>query len=247
MNAFAVGGFVANILLAALLGHFVLKGYLRVFITRKIIHITFYLLPFIVLKTVPAEYLQNYGPSLALMAFLKLVLYMKPVRSRSRLLTKAFASLDRPEDQPYTLALLSVQKVMHLVILYAGKYFYPGYMSERVFYDIAYLTLALGDGLAEPIGRLVKSPRYKTFSIFPTRGNYRTVAGSSCVFVTTFLLIYYMYPTHGVDFYLQLLIVPVVATAIEAMSPSTLDAAFLFFGIYFCQAYINHLYILATV
>ncbi len=196
---------------------------------------------------VPSEYLDNYGPSLVAMALLKLILYSKPLRSRSLLLGKAFASLDRPEDQPYTLALLTVQKVMHLGILYAGRYFYPGYMSEIVFYDIAYLSLAIGDGLAEPIGRLVKSPRYKTFSIFPTRGNYRTLAGSSCVFLTTFLLIYYLYPTSGVDFYLQLLIVPVAATIIEALSPSTLDAAFLFFGVYFCQALVNHLYIVATV
>jgi hypothetical protein len=238
-NEFALICFATNLITAYLLGRFVVWGKIPVFVSRKIIHVLFFFLPFLMSITVDRGLLTNFRSSLAFFAVLKLILYMQPIRERIRPLNYCFAALDRPEDRPHTLALLAIQKVSFIAIMSLGLYFTPEFNKPFLFYAIAYLTLTFGDGLAEPIGRTVKSYRYRVYSLFNTRENYRTVAGSACVFVVVFLLVFLIYPQGRPEFLYQLLLAPVVATALEAVSPKSLDAPVLFFGTFFFLQFID--------
>lgn len=242
LNFFALICFLTNLLTAYFLGRLVVAGRVPVFISRKILHITFYLMPFVIVRTVDLSLLRYFGLSLAFFAMLKLALYTKIVRERVSFLNYCFAALDRPEDRPYTLRLLFIQKASHALIINLGKFLSPDFMKPAIFFSVAYLTLTFGDGLAEPVGRLVKSYRYKVFSIYQTRENYRTVAGSLCVYFAALLLVYFYYPESKPEFIYQLMFIPVLATLFEAWSPRAMDAPFLFFGVFFSMHFIANVF-----
>lgn len=225
-----LGLVVVNFLLHWLLGALVLRKVLPVFVTRKIIHITFYTIPFLLRANLDRSLMAGFAFSFTLGSLIRLMLFADFFQKRSSILRVCFAALDREEDRPYSFYLLAIQKIGKLLVINATKLMAPELLRPRRFYAIALLAVALGDGLAEPIGRWIKSPRYRTYSVFKTRGNYRTLAGSGCVYIVVFLLICYFWPSDRPDFYYQLLIVPVVATLLEAFSPKSIDNPTIFAG-----------------
>lgn len=233
LNSFALICFLSNLLCAYFLGRLVLKKSFPVFYSRKIIHILFYPMPLVIARTFVRSLLTGFGYSLAVMAIVKLILYMEYFRKRIPFLKYCFAALERPEERPYSLHLLAIQKFSFIIIMNLGKWMNPHFMTPFIYYMIAYMTLALGDGLAEPVGRTIKSYKYRVYSVFKTRENYRTVAGSLCVFIVPFLTILLYYPRAQPEFIYQLLLVPVIAMVLEAISPKALDAPILFFGTFF--------------
>jgi phytol kinase len=241
-NLLAIICLIVNLATAYILGRFVLKNQIPVFISRKVIHIIFFFMPFVLVRTVPRAWLPGFGIWLSIFAVLKLLLYTKFVRSRLGFFDTCFAALDRPEDRPYNLALLAAQKLTFILIINASVYLSPAMMRQPVFYSIAYLTLTFGDGLAEPVGRLVKSRKYKVFSLFNTKANYRSLAGSSCVYIAALFLVYFFYPDHRPEFVFQLLFIPLIATLLEAFSPKAMDAPFLFFGTFMSMHLVNYVY-----
>jgi phytol kinase len=230
INLIGFGLALINFLLAYGLGHLVVRQVLPVYVSRKILHISFYLLPLFARAWIPRVYLHHLGLSYTVGVLIHFLLYAQTFRNRSRFLNISFASLDREEDRPFSMRLLLLQKAEKLLVVNASYLFSYQFLKPRVFYLVAYFAVTFGDGLAEPVGNWIKSPKYKTYSLFATRGNFRTVAGSACVYAVTALLIIWLLPHHDPHFFLQLLIVPVAATLLEALSPKTLDNPFVFGG-----------------
>ena len=80
-----------------------------------------------------------------------LIIYIKPIRSNSRLIQRMFLSFDRPEDQPNTLLWLSTQiTVGYLILVPIIIYFFTIGFGDLIFIPI--LVNGIGDGLAEPVG-----------------------------------------------------------------------------------------------
>ena len=89
---------------------------------------------------------------------------------------------------------------------------------------------AIGDGLAEPIGVRFGKHKYRSFSLFPFIKNkyHRTLEGSAAVYMSSLfvLLLYRNFFTIS-QFTYALLLLPIIVTIAEAISPHTQDSAFL--------------------
>lgn len=229
-NLLAVFPIICNLTYAYGLGRLVQRNVMPVYVSRKIMHVVFLLLPFWMVRFAPRVLMADFTLNLGIFWFLNLALYTQVVRSKIPFFNTCFAALDRPEDRPFSLRLLVVQKISFLVIFAAVRNLNEGLFDAPVFYTIAFMTVVFGDGLAEPIGRTIRSYRYRTFSIFRTGNNFRTLAGSACVFLVSWLLIFNFYPPDRPEFILQLILVPFVATATEGFAPKTLDNALLFYA-----------------
>ena len=158
-----------------------------------------------------------------------LIIYIKPVRNKSRIIQRMFLSFDRPEDRPNTLLWLSTQiTVGYLVLIPSIIYFFKFGYSDLILIPI--LVNGIGDGLAEPVGVRFGKHHYETKAMFTDKTYVRTLEGSACVLITGFIVVamHFDYFT-TIQFVLAMLIVPIVMTLTEAYSPHTWDTPFLMF------------------
>jgi hypothetical protein len=155
-------------------------------------------------------------------------LMIRPIRSRVRLLYLGHRSFDRPEDRPYTLIwFISQMLAIGLLLVPMSQYF----VSKGVWslYLIAAISNGLGDGLAEPIGKVFGKKKYKVTALFTQREYTRSYAGSACVAFFTTLGILINIPVLSTGELIALLaILPALLTLIEAKSPHTWDNFFMY-------------------
>jgi hypothetical protein len=155
-------------------------------------------------------------------------LMVRPVRSRVRLLYLGHRCFDRPEDRPYTLIWFMTQMLaIGLLLVPMSQYF----ASHGVWslYLIAAMSNGLGDGLAEPIGKVFGKKKYKVRALFTKREYTRSYVGSACVFFFTTLGILINIPILSTGELIALLaILPALVTIIEAKSPHTWDNFFMY-------------------
>jgi dolichol kinase len=103
------------------------------------------------------------------------------------------------------------------------------------YYDLLHLMFlpvlinGIGDGLAEPVGVRFGRHRYQTRALFTGKKYVRSLEGSACVFLTSLIVIVVMrsYFSHE-QFVVTLLVVPILMTLTEAISPHTWDTPFIF-------------------
>ena len=133
--------------------------------TRKINHFALFFIPLFIDNILPIQ------PSIELMiigsfvAVSGLIIYIKPIRSNSRLVQRMFLSFDRPEDRPNTLLWLSTQIIVgYLILVPIIIYFFSIGYSNLILIPI--LVNAIGDGLAEPVGIRFGRLKYKTYALF---------------------------------------------------------------------------------
>ena len=155
-------------------------------------------------------------------------LMIRPIRSKVRLLYLGHRSFDRPEDRPYTLIWFMTQMLaIGLILVPMSQYF----ASHGVWslYLIAAMSNGLGDGLAEPIGKVFGKKKYKVRALFTKREYTRSYVGSACVFFFTTLGILINIPILSTGELIALLaILPALITIIEAKSPHTWDNFFMY-------------------
>ena len=140
------------------------KG-VKVNYTRKINHFALFFVPMFLENILPE------GPSIesiiigSFLAVGGLLIYIKPLRNKSRIIERMFLSFDRPEDRPNTLLWLSTQITFGYLILVPTIIFFIsiGY-GELILIPI--LVNGIGDGLAEPVGVRFGRLKYKTFALF---------------------------------------------------------------------------------
>ena len=204
------------------------KG-VKVNYTRKINHFCLFFIPMFLDKIIPIE------PSLELMIFggifaiASLIIYIKPIRLKSKIIQRMFLSFDRPEDRPNTLLWLSTQTAVgFLVIIPFIIYFFTIGYEELILIPI--LVNGIGDGLAEPVGVKFGRLKYKTYALFSKIKYQRTIEGSACVFLTSAIVILFFQPGFtSPELICALIVFPIVMTFAEAFAPHTWDTPFLFF------------------
>lgn len=165
----------------------------------------------------------------ALLGFiLPYILMVRPIRSRVKPLYYCLRSFDRPEDRPYTLLwFISQMLAIALFQMPMTQYF----VSEGVWslYLISAFANGLGDGLAEPIGKIYGKKKYKVIALFSNREYTRSYVGSATVFIATAIGVLINYSVlSAIQFSILLVVMPPLMTIIEAKSPHTWDNAFMF-------------------
>ena len=203
------------------------KG-VKVNYTRKINHFALFFVPMFLDNILPVK------PSIesiiigSFLAVGGLIIYIKPVRNKSRIIQRMFLSFDRPEDRPNTLLWLSTQiTVGYLILIPIMIYFFTIGYGDLILIPI--LVNGIGDGLAEPVGVRFGRIKYKTYALFSKITYERTVEGSACVFFTSIIVIIFFHSGFtSSEFICALIIFPIVMTLAEAFAPHTWDTPFLF-------------------
>jgi len=208
-----------------LLGRQVRKRGWKVGYTRKAHALMLYFLPYIAMQG-PSPYPWTVTASITLGVFMLLLMLMSaPIRSRVPALATAFASIDRPEDRPFTLTWLitSVIAVWGIVIAwYLAAPETVGYMF------VAFFISGIGDALAEPVGLYFGRHPYTTKALGTDRTYIRTWEGSATVFVSGIVAVLLL---HGLALDARgvaaLALFPIVGALVEARSPHTWDQPFI--------------------
>ena len=203
------------------------KG-VKVNYTRKINHFALFFIPMFIDNIIPVQ------PSIELLiigsfvAIASLIIYIKPIRTNSRLIQRMFLSFDRPEDRPNTLLWLSTQiTVGYLILVPIIIYFFTIGFGDLIFIPI--LVNGIGDGLAEPVGVRFGRLKYKTYALFSKIKYERTIEGSACVFFTSIIvIIFFQSGFTSSEFICAIIVFPIVMTLAEAFAPHTWDTPFLF-------------------
>lgn len=208
------------------------KG-VKVNYTRKVNHFVLFLFPVLLDSLFPYENSLYTLVISAIVAIIPLLMYVEPIRSRNRVIALMFLSFDRPEDRPHTLRWLLTQTIVgYLVMIPMGVIFFTMGLEYLIFIPV--LINGLGDGLAEPVGIRYGRHSYNVRALFTEKKYVRTVEGSLCVFMASFLIIFLFGPMFPTQFQLivALLVVPIVMTIAEAISPHTWDTPLLFLAGY---------------
>lgn len=209
----------------------VYKG-VKVNYTRKILHFSLFLIPIFLNYVFPYE--MTFGLFLigSVIAMSTLILYIKPLRKRVALFQMMFNAIDRPEDRPYTLLWLSTQVVVGWLVIIPSIMLFVLYGLESLIL-IPVLITAIGDGLAEPVGVRFGRHKYKVKALTSNRTYYRSLEGSSCVFIASLLIVGVHYAHFSPpQFIAAMVLMPVVMTLTEAFSPHTWDSPTLFLAGY---------------
>lgn len=203
------------------------KG-VKVNYTRKINHFVLFLVPVYVDRAFAYEESFGYFILGAVAALISLIIYIEPVRSRIKVISLMFLSFDRPEDRPHTLLWLSTQIAAGYLVLIPMVVLYYYYDLLHLMF-LPVLINGLGDGLAEPVGVRFGRHRYQTRALFTGKKYVRSLEGSACLFLTSLIVIIVAssYFSHE-QFIVAMLVVPVLMTLTEAISPHTWDTPFIF-------------------
>lgn len=163
-----------------------------------------------------------------------------PIRTRVPMLNTVFASINRPEDEPYTLRWLSTEAVATSAII---MIFFPiiSYFTRNfvVDYGVLYSVMlipvfasGIGDALAEIVGKKWGRHHYTTHAIFGNRTYTRSLEGSAMVFLTTLIvgiIIAAQFSFQMPIFYWKaFILLPITLTLAEAKAPHTWDNPLLY-------------------
>lgn len=209
-------------------GLLVIHKNVKVNYTRKINHFLLFFVPIFLNRGYVHEESIGLFVIGAFLAVAKFIFYIRPIRDRVPFIKVMFRSFDRPEDRPYTLLWLVTQTAAGYFVLIPMSALFArmGYLDLAI---IPILIYGIGDGLAEPVGVRFGKYKYRTLALFTRREYYRTLEGSSVVYVTSLIVTaaYYSYFTPA-QLIVALIAVPVIMTLVEAVSPHTWDAPTLF-------------------
>ena len=208
------------------------KGYIttsknkwfKVNYTRKIQHFAAYLVPLLSPPTEPLGILPHLWESLFVL-FMFLVL-IKPIREFSTFFMLQFNSLDRVEDRPNTLKWIVLGNMLPgLLIITVFKQVFEICLNLSLLPTVVVLTVAIGDGLAEPVGTYLGKKKYVVPSWNMKNRYVRSYAGSACVFISAvvFLLLYREQFANPLEFWASMILFPPVMTLAEAFAPHSMD------------------------
>jgi hypothetical protein len=208
------------------------KGYIttsknkwfKVNYTRKIQHFAAYLVPLLSPPTEPLGILPQLWESLFVL-FMFLVL-IKPIREFSTFFMLQFNSLDRVEDRPNTLKWIVLGNMLPgLLIITVFKQIFETYLSLPLLATVVVLTVAIGDGLAEPVGTYLGKKKYVVPSWNLKNRYVRSYAGSACVYIAAlvFLILFKEQFANSQEFWSAMILFPPTMTMSEAFAPHSMD------------------------
>lgn len=203
-------------------------------ITRKVTHtILVMLIPFGAVVSSHGEglmrdiFLALVWLSLGNVMFLCLI-FLKAVRKRVFLLALVFAAIERSEDRPYALLWVLMQSTaMTMVQTPMIQWMLAEQKGLLIF--VPFFAVALGDGLAEPVGRMCGRHKYEVSALCTDKKFTRSYEGSFCVFIWTFVAVLIALPEMTtVQAILCLVTIPIANTITEAKAPHTSDNHLMF-------------------
>lgn len=212
-----------------------IKTHIDVGYTRKIMHFCSFFLPFAANKVFPigdSYFITVIKFWIVLIVFL---LITKPLRRLLILPLIIFRAIDRPVDRPYTILWLVSQFIASSIVL-AGLsilWSHLDFKSDNLLI-ILVLIVGLGDGLAEPVGIMWGKHKYRTRAIYYRRklcsGSFtRSFEGSATVFIMSCIAIAIFYASFtSLQLLITFLLLPIIMTLTEAISPRTWDSPFMF-------------------
>ena len=209
-------------------GLLVIHRNIKVNYTRKIFHFGFFLLPVSLLSVVEYEYSAATFAMDIVCVFAFFSFFIAPIRKRVKLISIMFHSFDRPEDRPLTLTWLFSQfAASYLVLIPLLVYFDRHDMLPLIM--IIILANGVGDGLAEPVGIRYGKRKYTTYALLTKKKYVRSYAGSTCVYVATFLaILMYQQYFSSIQLIVALLTIPILIALAEAFSPHTWDSPLIY-------------------
>jgi phytol kinase len=135
-----------------------------------------------------------------------------------------FRGMERPEDRPYTLFWM-ISQFGATYAVYAVLYNAMIFRGVTQWMILPLLVMAVGDGLAEPVGVAFGRHSYETVALNGGGRYRRTLEGSACVFITAVVVIMLAYPWFTpLQFIAALAVIPLTGTVMEAISPHTWDS-----------------------
>ena len=200
------------------------NNWFKVNYTRKIQHFAAYLVPLLSPPTEPLGILPHLWESLFVL-FMFLVL-IKPIREFSTFFMLQFNSLDRVEDRPNTLKWIVLGNMLPgLLIITIFKQIFETYLSLPLLASIVVFTVAIGDGLAEPVGTYLGKKKYVVPSWNLKNRYVRSYAGSACVYICAllFVILYKGQFANPQEFWSAIILFPPVMTLSEAFAPHSMD------------------------
>jgi len=213
----------------------VLRKYfnLRVNYSRKVNHMCIWFIPFLA-DIIFIDTESNLSIMWNIfMVFLVQTLWMIPTREAdcTGILQTSFSAVDRPEDRPNTLYWLAIQGVgVGISLIPFGILWNTWDISNLVIIPLIIVTF--GDGLAEPIGIRFGKHKYKVRALGTDKIYTRSLEGSFMVYLAGFIAICATYSEFELyEFVLNLIIVPIAGTLLEAFSPHTLDNPVIIIGV----------------
>lgn len=172
-------------------------------------------------------------------SFIAYIPLIEPIRSSQTILGRAaniaFAAFDREDDRPFTLLWAVTQSLMTFVVLTPLGILLAKAFGAPMFIAIPILSVSVGDGMAEIIGRLFGSHKYTSTALFTEKEYTRSIEGSLCVYCTTLLvsIIIPLFVQPGMWDWRQILlcaiVLPMITTYTEAVAPHTWDNAIILF------------------
>ncbi len=156
------------------------------------------------------------------------LILIRPIRMKIYICYLSFRAYDRPEDRPYTM-IWHITQLLAVTILLVPMSQYFAAKGMWPLFLIAACSVGLGDGLAEPIGRIYGKKKYKVKALFTRREYTRSYVGSACVAFFTVVGILFSANFLSVNELLILLaVLPITMVIVEAKSPHTWDNAFMY-------------------
>ena len=200
------------------------NNWFKVNYTRKIQHFAAYLVPLLSPPTEPFGILPHLWESLFVL-FMFLVL-IKPIREFSTFFMLQFNSLDRIEDRPNTLKWIVLGNMLPgLLIITIFKQLFETHLGLPLLASIVVFTVAIGDGMAEPVGTYLGKKKYIVPSWNLKNRYVRSYVGSACVyfFAVLFLLLYRGQFANPQEFWSAMILFPPIMTLSEAFAPHSMD------------------------
>ena len=200
------------------------NNWFKVNYTRKIQHFAAYLVPLLSPPTAPLGILPHLWESLFVL-FMFLVL-IKPIREFSTFFMLQFNSLDRIEDRPNTLKWIVLGNMLPgLFIITVFKQIFEMYLNLPLLASVVVLTVAIGDGLAEPVGTYLGKKKYVVPSWNLKHRYVRSYAGSACVYIAAvaFLILFKDQFANYKEFWSAMILFPPIMTLSEAFAPHSMD------------------------
>lgn len=180
--------------------------------TRKIIHLSLFIIGWMIGYFLSFAHLVVYGIAIAIVGLIIVILGEK---------NPFYEAVARIEDAPH--------RSLFLIFPYITSVL--GALTLRIFvydyYFIGILVAGISDALGEPVGVKFGKHSYRVPSISPKNISYRTIEGSSAVFISafliTFLFLIFVFQVDIVQSYFVALVSGIITAFIEAVSPHGFD------------------------
>ena len=221
------------------LGYGVLHWQWIVGYTRKVIHVGFFLLPFLLDICLPLPEKSQWVWALwngNLICWM-LVGMTKPVRKKLGFARLMYAAVDRPEDRGLTQVYTLVQVPLSLIIIVGFTILLD--IVDRQYWTLCpIIAVTFGDGLAEPVAVYWKRNKicggthtYRTRGLCSgSRRFERSIEGSTTVFLFTGLAVGVIANDMSIkECGILLGILPLTMTLLEMIAPHSMDNPFLLF------------------